>query len=111
MTCRIVAPSARAEKLSAMRWRRIGCARAITSSIDGANRPSIRARARMASMKAWLARGLGPHATKFRTVSLDESSGRPERTNPSIACTTFSPTGRRRTRACAFSMMSGLITG
>ena len=34
-------PSARAEKLSAMRWRRTGRASAITSSTDGASRPSM----------------------------------------------------------------------
>src|SRR5262252_2342205 len=52
ITSGMVAPSARAEKLSAMRWRNTGCASAATSSIDGAKRPPSRARARAASMKA-----------------------------------------------------------
>jgi len=74
-------PSARAAKLSAMRWRRIAGASATTSSTEGAKRPSIKARARAASIRAWLARGPGPQATCWRTVSISLLSGRPERTS------------------------------
>ena len=60
MSCSMVCPSARAEKLSAMRWRRTGPASAIRSSVSGAGMPRSRARARRAREKAWLARGPGP---------------------------------------------------
>src|SRR6476660_1868804 len=59
ITPAVVAPSARAEKFSAMRWRSTGPASATTSSVEGARRPSSRARARTASIRAWLARGPG----------------------------------------------------
>jgi hypothetical protein len=45
-----------------------------------ARRPSSTARARAASISAWLARGPGPQATCRRTSSISELSGRPERT-------------------------------
>src|SRR5258706_11841157 len=67
-TCDTVMPSARAEKFRAIRCLRTGSARAATSSVEGAKRPSIRARARIASMKAWLARGPGPHAIRSRVL-------------------------------------------
>src|SRR5665213_520646 len=101
ITSLIVVPSARAEKLSAMRWRRTGWASAITSSTDGAKRPSISALARTASIKAWLARGPGPHEMNPRMSLAPPSSGRAARTSFKIASTTFSPTGKRRTMACA----------
>ena len=52
MTSEMVLPSARAEKVSAMRCLRTGSARSSTSSMDGASRPSSRARARTASISA-----------------------------------------------------------
>src|SRR5262249_30440672 len=64
MTSDTVTPSARPANLTAIRWRSTGGANARTSSVDGLNLPSIRARARQASIKAWLARGPGPHETK-----------------------------------------------
>ena len=64
MTWATVTPSARPAKLTAMRCRNTGGASATTSSTDGLNRPSINARARQASIRAWLARGPGPHETK-----------------------------------------------
>src|SRR3984885_4366552 len=60
ITSGMVWPSARAENVSAMRCLRTGSARSSTSSIDGARRPSSNARARTASIRAWLARGPGP---------------------------------------------------
>ena len=45
-----------------MRCCSTGSARAATSSSEGAKRPSISARARTASISAWLARGPGPQA-------------------------------------------------
>src|SRR5262249_50056652 len=63
MICVMVTPSARAAKLSAMRWRNTGAASATTSSMEGASRASSKARARQASISAWLARGPGPQAT------------------------------------------------
>src|SRR6202043_3827156 len=98
MTRATVTPSARPAKLTAMRCRRTGGAKARTSSIDGLNRPSINARARQATIRAWLARGPGPHDTKRLTPSIPVSSGLPERTSDRIASTTLSPTGMRRTR-------------
>src|SRR4029077_14535086 len=56
----MVSPSARAAKVSAMRCLSTGSASAMTSSADGAKRPSRSARARTVSIRAWLARGLGP---------------------------------------------------
>src|SRR5439155_2913174 len=106
-----VTPSARPAKLTAMRCRRTGGAKATTSSIDGLNRPSIRARARQASIRAWLARGPGPHDTKRRTPSIAVSSGLPERTSERIASTTLSPTGMRRTRRCAATSSATFIAG
>src|SRR5258708_693553 len=61
----MVIPSARAAKESAMRWRSTGAASAITSSSEGLSRPSMRARARQASISAWLARGPGPHELRL----------------------------------------------
>ena len=55
-----VMPSARAVKVSAMRWRSTGGASAITSSTEGARRSCSSARTRTASIRAWLARGPGP---------------------------------------------------
>ena len=75
ITVSTVTPSARAEKFTAMRWRRIGPASATTSSTDGASRPWMMARARAASMKAWLARGPGPQATRWRTTSRSDVLG------------------------------------
>src|SRR5882757_384976 len=66
ITLAVVTPSARAEKFRAMRWRSTGPANATTSSVDGAKRPSNSARARAASIKAWLARGPGPQAIWLR---------------------------------------------
>src|SRR5947209_8731573 len=48
ITSEIVRPSARAENVSAIRCFRIGSARSSTSSIEGARRPSSKARARTA---------------------------------------------------------------
>ena len=45
-----------------MRCFSTGSASAFTSAMEGATRPSIRARARTASVRAWLARGPGPQA-------------------------------------------------
>ena len=45
-----------------MRCLSTGSARSSTSSIEGASRPSSSARARTASISAWLARGDGPQA-------------------------------------------------
>src|SRR5580693_3900794 len=106
-----VTPSARPAKLTAMRCRRTGGAKARTSSIEGLNRPSINARARQASIRAWLARGPGPHDTKRRTPSIPVSSGLPERTSERIASTTLSPTGMRRTRRCAAISSATFIAG
>jgi len=50
ITSGMVRPSARAEKVSAMRCLRTGSARSSTSSIEGARRPSSSARARTASI-------------------------------------------------------------
>ena len=52
MTRATVTPSARPAKLTAMRWRSTGGAKARTSSTDGLSRPSISARARQASIRA-----------------------------------------------------------
>src|SRR6185437_4530766 len=103
MMAAMVTPSARATKLSAMRWRSTGRASATTSSTDGASLPSSSARARQASISAWLARGPGPQAMCWRASAISLSSGRPERTSARIASTTLSPTGTRRTRRCAAS--------
>ena len=75
-------PSARAAKVSAMRWRSTGAASATTSSIDGAAvRRAARGRGRPAS-SAWLARGPGPQAMWLaRVVGRCRSSGRPARTS------------------------------
>ena len=91
-----------------MRCLSTGSASAITSSIDGASRPSSSARARATSISACEARGLGPQA-----ISLPRSPasgpGRAERTSLRIASTTDSPTGRRRTRRCAAIRSSAVI--
>ena len=52
-------------------------------------------------MKAWLARGPGPQATRWRTISTSVESGRPLRTSFTMASTTLWPIGRRRTSAWA----------
>src|ERR1700710_1760385 len=57
ITSGMVRPSARAENVSAMRCLRTGSARSSTSSIEGASRPSSKARGRNASINGWLARG------------------------------------------------------
>src|SRR5215475_13906447 len=61
ITFGMVSPSARAANVNAMRCLSTGSARSSTSSTEGAKRPSRRARARTASINAWLARGPGPH--------------------------------------------------
>ena len=99
-----------AAKLSAMRCFKIGSAKSTTSSIDGAKRPSSSARARTASISAWLARGLGPQAISL-AVSPPSDPGRAERTSERIASTTDSPTGSRRTRRCAAIRSSAVIAG
>src|ERR1019366_8895975 len=108
ITFGIVSPSARAAKVSAMRCLSTGSASSSTSSTDGAKRPSSSARARTASIKAWLARGPGP-----QEISLPRSPasgpGRAERTNVRIASTTDSPTGKRRTSRCAAIKSSDVI--
>ena len=77
----------------------------------GASRPSSSARARTASMKAWLARGPGPQAIEVADVlQRRPSSGRAARTRRRIASTTFSPTGMRRTTVCASIRSSGVQT-
>ncbi len=104
-------PSARAAKLSAMRWRNTGLASSMTSSIEGARRPSSSARARTAIISDWLARGPGPQATWPRISGNSLSSGRPMRTSARIASTTLSPTGIRRTTRWAANNSSAVITG
>ena len=67
---------------------------AITSSVEGARRPSIRACARTVSISACAARGPGPHRTVSRTSGgAFMSSGRKARTKARIASTTPWPTG------------------
>src|SRR5271154_6747464 len=61
-----------------MRCRSTGLASATTSSIEGDSRPSSSARARAASISAWLARGPGPQETWRRTISIPLVSGRPQ---------------------------------
>src|SRR5439155_7796527 len=95
MTPSMVSPSARAAKVSAMRCLRIGSAMSRISSIEGDSRPSMRARARAASISAWLARGLGPQEISL-PISPLSGPGRAERTRLRIDDTTDSPTGRRR---------------
>src|SRR6185437_7901866 len=80
ITSGMLCPSARAEKVSAMRCFRIGSARSSTSSIEGASRPSSSARARTASIKDWLARGPGPQAISL-PASPPSGPGRAERTS------------------------------
>ena len=72
--------SARAAKLGAIRWRITGRARARTSSMDGATRPSRSARARTARARAWLARGPAPKpaAGRGRAPRTASWRGRPE---------------------------------
>ena len=106
MTPSMVSPSARAAKVSAMRCLRIGSAIAMTSSIDGESRPSMRARARATSISAWLARGLGPQEISLPSSPVS-GPGRAERTSLRIASTTDSPTGNRRTRRCAAEQLVG----
>src|SRR5215472_8797386 len=93
ITLGMVSPSARAAKVNAMRCLSTGSANSRTSSTDGAKRPSRRARARTASIKAWLARGPGPQAMSL--LSGASAPGRAERTSARIASTTDSPTGMR----------------
>ena len=62
MTSSTPMPSARAAKVTAMRWRSTGRARALTSSTEGASLPSSSALTRTASIRLWLARGPGPQA-------------------------------------------------
>ena len=91
-TASMLSPSARAVKVSAMRCLSTGSARSSTSSIEGARRPSSSARARTASISAWLARGLGPQAISL--ASPLSGPGRAERTSVRMASTTDSPTGK-----------------
>src|SRR5262249_21799782 len=108
ITLGIVSPSARAAKVNAIRCLSTGSARSSTSSTDGAKRPSRRARARTANIRAWLARGPGPQEMSL-PISPPSGLGRADRTSARIASTTDSPTGRRRTRRCAESKSSEVI--
>ena len=93
-----VSPSARAANVSAMRCLSTGSASAMTSSTDGASRPSISALARTASISAWLARGPGPQAISRSVSAPAPVPGRAERASFRIASTTLSGTGSWRTR-------------
>src|SRR5215813_1462357 len=110
MTLGMVSPSARAAKVRAMRCLSTGSASSSTSSTDGAKRPSRSARARTASISAWLARGPGPQEINL-PISPPSGPGRAERTNARIASTTDSPTGSRRTKRCADNKSSAVIAG
>src|SRR6266436_6538307 len=58
------------------RWRRTSGARAATSSQATLNRPSQAARARPATIKYWLARGLAPQRTQRLIYSgADQTDG------------------------------------
>ena len=67
----------------------------------GARRPCIRARARVASISAWAARGPGPQARFFCTAGSSALSGRAPRTSFNMASSTVSGTGMRRMSCCA----------
>ncbi len=108
MTLVMVSPSARAEKVRAMRCLSTGSARAITSR-DGGRDAALdqgagadRQHQRLAGARARAPEQLVGDA------GIASLPGRAERTRSRIASTTLSPTGSRRTRRCAFMRRLGV---
>ena len=107
-----VSPSARAAKVSAMRCFRTGSASAATSSIEGDRRPSISARARQASIRAWAARGPGPQAISLVNGGILAGPGRADEVEDRLDDAVADR--QRRTRrwmpARSSAVMAGLAT-
>ena len=112
ITSAIVVPSARAEKLSAMRWRSTGWASATTSSTRG-REAAVDQRARAHRQHEGLAgaRAGAPGDEIAQARHRRRRRAAPRAPACRIASTTFSPTGRRRTMACASIRSSGVQTG